>query len=89
MESKLKTDYGKFEAAEPALVGAAPSQIKGDLKQVFSVDNVLFQDLKNAHWNFLALAGDEKYLVAEEAKLKVPLAALEAYFKGTCGIKEP
>jgi len=89
MESTLKTDFGKFEAAEPALIGSAPSPIKGDLKQVFGVDNVLFQDLKNAHWNFLALAGDEKYLLAEEAKIKVPLAALEAYFKGTCGIKEP
>jgi hypothetical protein len=89
LESKLKTDFGKFEAAEPALIGAAPSAIKSDLRQVFGVDNALFQDLKTAHWNFLALATDEKSLEAEEAKIKVPLAALEAYFKSSCGIKEP
>jgi hypothetical protein len=89
LESKLKTEFGMIQAAEPALIGAAPGSIKGDLKQVFAVDNMLFQDLKNAHWNFLALAPDEKSLEAEEAKIKVPLATLEAYFKTSCGIKEP
>jgi len=87
LESKLKTDFETLEAAEPALISAAPSKIKGDLTQVFGVDNTLVQDLKNAHWNFLALAADAKTLEAQESKIKVPLAALEAYFKTTCGTK--
>lgn len=84
LESRMKTAFEKVESEEPMIISAAPSQIQGDIKAVFAVDNVLIGDLKKANWNFMALAADAKTLEASVAKIKAPVAAIEAYFKAQC-----
>lgn len=80
LESKLKTAFTKIESEEPSIINAAPSSIQADIKDVFAVDNVLFSDLVKAHWNFMALAADQKTLEADEAKIARPLAAIKTFF---------
>jgi hypothetical protein len=84
LESRMKTAFQKIKTEEPSIIGAAPTAIQNDLKDIFAVDNVLFGDLQKAHWNFLALAADEKTLQADEAKIAAPLAALKTYFTSQC-----
>jgi hypothetical protein len=86
LESRLKTAFSKIESEEPSIIGAAPASIQTDIKNVFAVDNVLFSDLQKAHWNFMALAADEKTLEADEAKIAAPLAAIKSYFTNECHV---
>jgi hypothetical protein len=86
LESRLKTAFTKIESEEPGIIGAAPSDIQADMKDVFTVDNVLFSDLQKAHWNFMALAADQKTLETDEAKIAAPLAAIKSYFTNECHV---
>lgn len=85
LEATIKAEFTKLPTEETAALAVAPSQIKGDLQQVFAVDNKFIALLQKVNFNFLELAPYEKQFEADAAGLKAPVAAISAYFKTTCG----
>jgi hypothetical protein len=85
LEATIKAEFTKLPTEETAALAVAPSQIKGDLQQVFAVDNKFIGLLQKVNVNFLELAPYEKQFEADAASLKAPIAAISAYFKTTCG----
>ena len=84
LEANFKTALLKVKTEEPIIIAAAPSAIKGDLAQVFVVENKFVAAFQKVNFNFMALAPYEKTFLAEAATIKKPLAAIEAYYKANC-----
>ena len=84
LEALLKAEFAKIKQVEPILLGAASGSIKADLQTVFNFENMVIADVVKANYNLLALAGDQKLLVGDAAKVKPALARLKVYFDTTC-----
>jgi hypothetical protein len=80
LESQLKTNMLRIQAAEHGLIAASSGSIRTDLVKVFAFDNFVIAKLKAANWNFAALASQAAALEAKAQAVKPQLLALKAYF---------
>jgi len=84
LEQKEKVTLTAIASAAPALKSSAPHKIKRDLTKVLNFEGVLTNDLKQANWNFAALAPKETALVAGANRIEPSLARVRTYFRKTC-----
>jgi hypothetical protein len=85
--TKVRLLFTAIKKAEPALLASAPASIKGDLSQLFAVDNQFLAILKRAGYNFEKVPpAAVKTIERDEPKIEAASKAVDAYLTNTCGI---
>jgi hypothetical protein len=83
----FKHNVGKILAAKAALIGAAPSSLKTDMRQAIGVLALFKTDLTAVHFNFAGLLKKPAMLHHLEAAVnssKPAFNKLRTYFTKTC-----
>jgi hypothetical protein len=84
----LTAAFSKLKAEEPAIISAAPSQIKGDFQTLFAYFNGFYNELAKVGYNFTKVPTSYiASLTGQESKVAAASKAIEAYMAKSCGVK--
>jgi hypothetical protein len=86
-EKSLTAAFAKLKSEEPAILSAAPSQIKGDFQTLFTYFNGFYNELAKYGYNFIKVPTSYlTSLTSQESKVEAASKAIDTYMTKSCGI---
>jgi hypothetical protein len=82
--ASIRTTYEKIAGAEPAVLAAASTPQKTDLKPVFAFVNLVIADFRKVNWNPAGIAPYASTLLVRAQAVQGHIHRLQVYFRTVC-----
>lgn len=84
--ASIEAAYKQLQSEEPAILAAAPPQIKGDFQTLFTFFNKFYGELASIGYNYAKLpVSYAQSLAASSAQVAAASTAIGTYLAKTCG----